>query len=87
MLYEVITIKISLDKVKTIDARRDFEFEMWDGEKFTGQLGLDAQGNQVLLREGKETPFELAKVEELAEPEAPFEWKARADVNARNNFV
>jgi len=75
-------IKIALDKVKTIDARRDFEFEMGAEKKFIGQLGVDAQGNQVLVRDGKETPLDLAKVEELAEPQTPFEWEARADVNA-----
>jgi len=75
-------IKIAIDKVKTIDARRDFEFEMGAEKKFIGQLGVDAQGNQVLVRDGKETPLELAKVEELAEPQTPFEWEARADVNA-----
>ncbi|MDX1376160.1 MAG: DUF481 domain-containing protein [Burkholderiales bacterium] len=75
-------IKVSLDKVKTINARRDFEFEMWSGEKFTGQLGVDAQGNQVLVRDGRETPLALGRVEELAEPQAAFEWSARADVNA-----
>ncbi len=75
-------IKIAQDKVKTIDARRDFEFEMGEEKKFIGQLGVDAQGKQVLVRDGKETPLELSKVEELAEPQSPFEWKARADVNA-----
>jgi hypothetical protein len=74
-------IKVALDKVKTIDARRNFEFEMWDGEKFTGQLGVDAQGNQQLLRDGQATPLELARVEELAEPQQPFEWEARIDLN------
>ncbi|KPK04198.1 MAG: hypothetical protein AMJ64_14200 [Betaproteobacteria bacterium SG8_39] len=75
-------IKVKLDKVKTIDARRDFEFEMGQEKKFVGQLGVDAQGNQVLVRNGEETPLELSKVEELAEPQTPFEWEARTDVNA-----
>lgn len=75
-------IKVDLDKVRTIDARRDFQFEMGTEEKFTGQLGVDARGNQVLVRDGKETPLELGTLEELAEPRKPFDWAARADVNA-----
>ena len=74
-------IKVSLDKVKAIDARRDFEFEFYTGEKFTGRLGVDAQGNQLLVRDGQETPFDLARLEELAEPKTPFEWSARVDAN------
>jgi putative salt-induced outer membrane protein YdiY len=74
-------IKVSMDKVKAIDARRDFEFEYFSGEKFTGQFGIDAQGNQVLVRDGRETPLDLARVEEIAEPQTPFEWEARVDVN------
>ena len=30
-------IKIDLGKIKAIDARRDFEFEFYTGEKFTGR--------------------------------------------------
>ena len=75
-------IAVDLDKIKTIDARRDFRFEMWSGEKFTGQFGVDAQGRQVLVRDGQETRLELAKVEELAQPKKSFEWTARADLNA-----
>jgi len=75
-------IALELDKVKTINARRDFEFELWSGEKFTGQFGVDAQGRQILVRDGKAEPLDLARVEELAEPKTPFEWSARADLNA-----
>ena len=75
-------IAVDLDKVKTIDARRNFEFELWSGEKFTGQFGVDAEGKQVLVRDGKETRLDLAKVEEIAEPKKPFNWKAHADLNA-----
>lgn len=75
-------IKVDLDKVKTIDARRDFRFELWSGEKFTGQFGVDAQGKQVLVRDARETPLDLAKVEALAEPKKSFDWSAHADVNA-----
>jgi putative salt-induced outer membrane protein YdiY len=78
-------IKVGLKEVKLIDARRDFEFETRKGEKFTGQLGVDPQGNQVLVRDGGETPLDLAEVAELEEPEAPFEWNARADVNGNNS--
>ena len=74
-------IKIDISKVKSIDARRDFDFEMWTGEKFTGQFGVDAQGNQVLIRDGREAPFDLAKIEEIDEPQSPFEWETRIDVN------
>jgi len=75
-------IAVDLDKVKTINARRDFEFELWSGDKFTGQFGVDAQGRQVLVRAGKEAPLELTKVEALAEPQQRREWHARADLNA-----
>ena len=78
-------IKVDLKDVKVIDARRNFEFETRQGEKFTGQLGMDPQGNQVLVRDGSETFLDLAEVAELEEPEAPFEWKARADVNGNNS--
>jgi putative salt-induced outer membrane protein YdiY len=74
-------IKVDLGRIKAIDARRDFEFEFYTGEKFTGRLGLDAQGNQVLVRDGKETPFDLARLEELEEPEEPFDWALRLDAN------
>jgi len=74
-------IKVSLDKVKAIDARRDFEFEYYTGEKFTGQFSVDAEGNQLLIRDGVATPLDLAKVEEIEEPEDPFEWALRVDAN------
>jgi len=78
-------ILVDLDKVKTIDARRDREFELWSGQKFTGQLGVDANDGQVVVRDGRESPLDLAAVEEVEEPKTSFEWASRVDLNGNSS--
>jgi len=72
--------------VAYIESGREFDLELKDGSKLFGSLvGLDAEGNQLLLVDGQQRAISLAQLAELEEPEKSFDWATHADLNSTFN--
>lgn len=73
---------VDIGAVAYIDAPRDFDIEMTDGQEKSARFqGADEDDNQIMIVEGKRVTMPLSQVAELDEPEKYFEWYANSDLN------
>ncbi len=78
-------IAVSLNAAASIDAEQVFEIELTDGQPTSGQIGMDENGQQVLVGEGFTRALSLLEITKAAEPEPYFGWGAMVDFNATVN--
>jgi putative salt-induced outer membrane protein YdiY len=80
--------EFSVDQVDIayIEADREFDLELEDGTSVVGSLaGADAEGNQLIIVDGREQAIPMSSLTELEEPDEINDWAANADLNATFN--
>ncbi len=77
---------IDLSEVASIELEQAFEVELADQTEFeAATLGVDADGEPVLVVDGEEHPVDLTEIAEAKEPEKFFDWGAMVDFTATFN--
>jgi hypothetical protein len=76
---------VDQDDVAYIVDSREMTVELEDGTELVGQMGVNADGKQVMFVDGRETRVRLRALAELAEPEKFSDWEARFDVSTAIN--
>ena len=77
---------VSQVDIAYIEADRQFDIELDDGTSVKGSLaGADADGNQLVIIDGREQSIPMSALAELEEPSEINDWSANADVNATIN--
>lgn len=78
--------KVDVSAVDHIESERDFEIELADGREIVGQpMGVDSNGNQLILVAEETYAVPLATLFELLEPEEDFDWESNVDFSGSLN--
>jgi len=81
-----VQLKIGLEYVDHIESDREFDVTLEDDSKFRARpSGRGADGAQVLVVDGRESPLPLASIREIAEIEDYYDWESHIDVNVAFN--
>jgi putative salt-induced outer membrane protein YdiY len=76
---------VDQDDVAYIVDSREMTVELEDGTELVGQMGVNADGKQVMFVDGSEVRVRLRALAELAEPEKFSDWNTRFDVSTAIN--
>jgi hypothetical protein len=87
---------VDLSEVITIGTEQDFDIELRDGSKFSGQFAPGVDGEQKLIVDSLPRPLVLADLAEATEPEDWYDRTSHVDLNmtwnegntnSRNNLL
>lgn len=77
---------VDMEVIAHIESDRKFEIEFADGREIVAQpVGVDAEGNQLLLVDGEEVAVTVASLYELDEIDEYFDWETFVDWSAAFN--
>jgi hypothetical protein len=78
------TYAIELEYVSHIHTEEEFEVEFRRGrriESVLGRLGLDDEGQPVVLVDGGSRTYPIAQIDNMLEVEDFFDWEVRSDIS------
>lgn len=77
---------VDMEVIEYIESDRKFEIELSDGREIEAQpVGVDTEGNQLLLVDGEEVAVTVASLYELDEIDDYFDWETFVDWSAAIN--
>ncbi len=76
---------VDIAAVVSIDGELQFEIELADGSKVSGQLGGASEEGQILIIDGTEMTIGLTDLARATEPESYYSRSSQVDVNATFN--